>query len=102
MMGASIWEATRHLVQDALRTGLIPILNSMSVAGLVSLPGMMTGQILAGAPPEEAVMYQIIVMFMVAGATSLGALVGTLLVWRAMKTSRHQLASHGLRVVDPT
>ncbi len=95
-VGASLWEATRPLVQEALRTGLIPILNSMSVAGLVSLPGMMTGQILDGAPPLGAVAYQIVVMFMIAGATSLGALIGTLLVWRSLATRRQQLATHRL------
>jgi putative ABC transport system permease protein len=99
-VGATLWEATRPLVQEALRTGLIPILNSMSVAGLVSLPGMMTGQILAGAPPLGAVAYQIVVMFMIAGATSLGALIGTGLVWRSLATPRHQLATHRMTVVD--
>ncbi len=58
----------------AVRRGLIPIINAMSVAGVVSLPGMMTGQILAGAPPLQAVAYQILVMFMLAGAYSLGAI----------------------------
>ena len=42
---------------------MIPIINSMAAAGIVSLPGMMTGQILAGSPPMQAVAYQIVVMF---------------------------------------
>lgn len=98
-VGATIGEATRPFVQEALRTGMVPILNAMSVAGLVSLPGMMTGQILAGAPPLHAVAYQVVVMFMLAGATSLGSLAGIGLLWRTLTTSRHQLAAHRLRKV---
>jgi len=41
--------------------------------GLVSLPGMMTGQILAGAEPLMAVRYQMLIMFLIAGGTALGA-----------------------------
>ncbi len=96
-LGATRWEACRPLVADAVRTGLIPILNSMSVVGIVSLPGMMTGQILAGAPPEDAVRYQIVVMFMIAGATSIGALLAGLLAFRKLVTNEHQLASERLR-----
>ena len=66
----------------------------MTVAGIVSLPGMMTGQILGGSPPIEAVKYQIVVMFMVASASSLGALCVSLLAYRKLVTADHQLASH--------
>lgn len=96
-LGASVWEASRGLVGEAVRTGMIPILNAMTVAGIVSLPGMMTGQILAGAPPFEAVKYQIVVMFMIAAAASLGALLAALLAFRRLTTARHQLAVHRLR-----
>ncbi len=71
-LGASAWEAARDPVKEAVRRGLIPIINSMSVAGIVSLPGMMTGQILAGADPVEAVKYQVVVMFLISAATALG------------------------------
>jgi len=47
-------EAITDIRRDALRAGLIPIINAMGAAGVVSLPGMMTGQILAGSPPMEA------------------------------------------------
>ena len=72
--GATRGEALREPLRAAIRTGLIPIVNSMSAAGLVSLPGMMTGQILAGAPPMQAVAYQVVVMFMIAAAVALGAM----------------------------
>ena len=48
--------------REAYRACLIPLLNSLLAVGLVSLPGMMTGQILAGVPPVEAVKYQLLIM----------------------------------------
>ena len=81
-LGMTLWEATLPWLRDALRTGMVPILNSMTVVGLVSLPGMMTGQILAGADPLDAVAYQILIMFMIAACTALASLGLCLLVWR--------------------
>ncbi len=57
----------------ALRAALIPITNSLVAVGLVSLPGMMTGQILSGVSPLIAVRYQIMVMCMVYGSAGLSA-----------------------------
>ncbi len=71
-LGASPWEATRDALADSVRRGMIPIVNATMVVGLVSLPGMMTGQILAGADPVDAVKYQMVVMFMLLATTSLG------------------------------
>lgn len=82
-LGHSWDEAISAIRTDSIRNGLIPIVNAMAAAGLVSLPGMMTGQILAGAPPVEAVKYQIMIMFLIAGGTALGT-VGA--VWMG---SRH-------------
>ena len=73
MLGATRWEAAAPVTRDALRSALMPTINSMSATGLVSLPGMMTGQILSGVPPVEAVKYQILVMFLIAGGTGFGA-----------------------------
>ncbi len=83
-LGASLWTALRPWVADAVRTGLIPIINSMMIVGLVSLPGMMTGQILAGADPADAVAYQILIMFMIAGATAIGTILLCLLAYRVL------------------
>ena len=91
--GASAWEASRNVLSNGVRRGMIPIINSMMVVGIVSLPGMMTGQILAGADPYEAVKYQIVVMFMIAAATSMGCMLIALLVQRHMFNERHQLRS---------
>ena len=90
-MGATRWEAARGPLRDAVRRGMIPIINSMSVVGIVSIPGMMTGQILAGADPAEAAKYQIVVMFMIAGATSLCCIMMALLIYRRLFNARHQL-----------
>lgn len=90
-LGATRWEAAHFLIRDSLRTGMIPIINSMMVMGLVSLPGMMTGQILAGAPPVEAVRYQIVIVFMIAAASALGAFGVTVLAFRQLLSPRHRL-----------
>ncbi len=74
MLGHGRDEAIADIRQQVFRTGLIPIINAMAAAGIVSLPGMMTGQILAGAPPVEAVKYQILIMFLIAGGAGFGTL----------------------------
>lgn len=73
--GATPWEAIQSSVREAIRAGMTPTINSLMVVGLVSLPGMMTGQILAGADPQEAVRYQIVVMLMIAAAVAIGCLI---------------------------
>lgn len=90
-LGASRWEAARSPLAESVRRGMIPIINSMMVVGVVSLPGMMTGQIIAGQVPVEAVKYQIMVMFMIAGGTSMGSILIALLVYRRIFNTRHQL-----------
>lgn len=74
-LGANPWEASRPVIREALRLGLTPTINSLMTVGLVSLPGMMTGQILGGADPQTAVRYQIVVMLMIAGASAMGSLI---------------------------
>ena len=90
-LGATAWEAAREPLADAVRRGMIPTINSMMVVGIVSLPGMMTGQILEGADPLNAVKYQIIVMFMLATATALSSMLMAGFVFRKLFNSKHQL-----------
>jgi putative ABC transport system permease protein len=90
-LGATRWEAARQHVADAVRKGMIPIINSMMVVGVVSLPGMMTGQILAGADPLRAVKYQIMIMFMIAAGTSMASMAAGLLSFRVLFNDKHQL-----------
>ncbi len=90
-MGATRWEAARRPISDSVRRGMIPIINSMMVVGVVSLPGMMTGQILAGTNPAVAVKYQIMIMFMIAAGSSMGSMGMVLLSYRRLFNARHQL-----------
>ncbi len=97
VFGATRWEALRPPMRTAIRRGLIPIINAMSVAGLVSLPGIMTGQILAGVPPLQAVAYQILIMFMLAGSYTLGTILVTLLAGRKLLDKEARLALEKIR-----
>ncbi len=99
-LGATRWEAAHALVTDALRVAMIPTINAMMVMGIVSLPGMMTGQILAGAAPADAVRYQIVIMFMIAAATALGAFGVVMLAFVRLFDARHRLRADRLRRVD--
>ncbi|MCX7426081.1 MAG: iron export ABC transporter permease subunit FetB [Planctomycetia bacterium] len=89
-LGATRWEAARAAVQESIRTGMIPTINAMMIMGIVSLPGMMTGQLLAGVEPMQAISYQIIIMFFLAAATSLGTSGVVLLGYRRLFTAEHQ------------
>lgn len=91
MLGATATQAMRGVTRESMRAGLIPTINGMAAAGLVSLPGMMTGQILAGVEPVEAVKYQILIMFLIGGGTGLGLLAAVLLGARRLTDSRHRL-----------
>ena len=89
-LGATRWEAARGSVRDAIRTGMTPVINSMMVVGSVNLPGMMTGQLLSGVDPSQAVRYQIVIMFLIAAATALGTVCVVLLSYRRLFNSNHQ------------
>jgi putative ABC transport system permease protein len=96
-LGASTWESARDSVRSALRAGLIPTINSMAAAGIVFIPGMMTGQILAGADPLEATKYQIVVMLMVSAATAIGSIMAVMLAYRRRFTAEGVYLSSGAR-----
>lgn len=97
-LGATPNEAVQPLVRDAVRTGMIPIINAMAIVGIVSLPGMMTGQILAGSPPMEAAKYQLLIMFLIAGGTGLGSVAAVSIGARRLFDGRHRLRLERLRV----
>jgi putative ABC transport system permease protein len=63
--GANSYEASLRLRREAVRTGAMPQLNGMAIIGLVSIPGMMTGQILGGAPVTEAARYQMLIIYFI-------------------------------------
>ena len=76
---------------EALRSGLMPIINAMAAAGVVSLPGMMTGQILSGTPPLEAVKYQVLIMFLIAAASGIGTLIAVRMALGRLFDERERL-----------
>lgn len=67
--GATLLEASRPIAAAALTKGLVPTINSMSVIGLVTIPGMMTGQLLGGADPVQASRYQIVIMYYIVASS---------------------------------
>jgi putative ABC transport system permease protein len=89
-LGATRWEAAQPAIRQSIRTAMIPTINTMMVVGLVSLPGMMTGQILAGMDPEDAAKYQIVIMFLIAAGAALGTVGVALLGYRRLFTADHQ------------
>jgi putative ABC transport system permease protein len=97
ILGHSVREATAELRSDSMRAGLIPTLNMLAAAGVISLPGMMTGQILAGTPPIEAVKYQILIIFLITAATGFGSLVAVQLGARRLFDQRDRLRLDRLR-----
>lgn len=90
-LGAARNESLDTATRQALKTGMMPIINSMAATGIVALPGMMTGQILAGVDPVDASKYQLLVMFLIAGATALGVLMAVLGGTRLLSDDRGRL-----------
>jgi putative ABC transport system permease protein len=90
-LGGNRYQALLPVIRDALRSGFMPTINAMAAIGLVSLPGMMTGQILAGVEPIDAVKYQLLIMFLVAGGTGLGTLGAVIGGGYRLTDRRHRL-----------
>ena len=90
-LGATRRQASDRYLKTALQSGMIPIIDSAKTVGLIQLPGAMTGMILAGAAPLEAVQLQIIVMYMLIGAAAFTGLGATFLSYRQFFTADHQL-----------
>lgn len=97
MLGESATQAVADLRRLAMRNGMMPSINAMAVAGIVSLPGMMTGQILAGAPPLEAVKYHILIMFLITAGTGFGTFSAIWLGARRLFDERQRLRLDRLR-----
>jgi len=93
-LGATPEQAASTYRKEAIKAGLIPTINAMMVVGLVTLPGMITGQILGGADPLIAALYQILIMFMLALATLIAALIATYGIMQ-------QFFNPAMQLVDP-
>ena len=94
-LGATRRQAADRYLKMALQSGMMPIVDSTKTVGLIQLPGAMTGMILAGAAPLEAVQLQMIVMYMLIGAAAFTGLSATFLSYRQFFTADHQLVVPG-------
>ena len=90
-LGASVKLASLSILRQSIRTALQPTIDSAKTVGLVSLPGMMSGLIFAGVDPVYAIKYQIMVMFMLLSATSLGAVIAGYFAYKNYFNERAQL-----------
>ncbi len=97
LLGQTSDQAVREIRQAAMRSGMIPIINSMAAAGIVSLPGMMTGQILSGTEPVAAVKYQILIMLLIASGTGFGIVAAMWMAGKKLFDGRHRLRLDVLR-----
>jgi putative ABC transport system permease protein len=90
-LGADYREASRDVLRNAMRAGMIPSINAMMGVGLVFIPGMMTGQILGGVDPLVAIRYQIVVMLMLVASTAISAYLAVFLARRRCFNEAHGL-----------
>jgi putative ABC transport system permease protein len=90
-LGADLLPASREIIKDSIKTGMLPTIDSAKTLGIVSLPGMMTGLILAGTSPVEAIKYQIMVTFMLLATTSISSLIACYLSYTSFFNQRKQL-----------
>lgn len=99
-LGQRAAEAVSGIRREAMRVGLMPIVNTMAAAGLVSLPGMMTGQILAGGAPLEAAKYQVMIIFMIAAGTGFGVVAAVMVSSSRLFDERERLRPERLTAVQ--
>jgi len=101
-MGASRTEATHHVIRRGVRMALINQVNTLNVTGLVTIPGMMTGQILGGSDPSVAARYQTMILFLLAASTAFSA---TSTIYSATFTivgARHSLQAELITSKSPS
>lgn len=90
-LGADILPASIDIIRDVIKTGMVPTIDSAKTLGIVSLPGMMTGLILAGTSPIQAVKYQMMVTFMLLSTTSIASFIASYLAYRGFFNSKKQV-----------
>ena len=93
-LGATPYQASHKIIVVTIKNGIQPTVDSLKTTGLVSLPGMMSGLIMAGIDPIKAIVYQIMVMFMLIGATSFALFIATYLSYPSFFNDRYQLNNH--------
>ncbi|MCF6515247.1 iron export ABC transporter permease subunit FetB [Lactobacillus sp. S2-2] len=90
-LGADVSTSCKDILRDSIKTGLQPTIDTAKTVGLVALPGMMSGLILAGVDPVHAIKYQIMVIFMLLGITAITTIIACYLGYRSFYNSRMQL-----------
>ena len=90
-LGATPRQATLQQVKRSLVIALSPVIDNAKTVGLIALPGAMTGLIMGGASPLEAIQLQIVVMNMLLGACTVSSILSTYLCWPAFFTKAFQL-----------
>ncbi len=90
-LGEPRFVALKGHIRKAMKNGMMPIINAMAASGVISLPGMMTGQIISGVDPVDATKYQLMIMFLIAGGTALGTTMGVLGMGFLLTDERHRL-----------
>ncbi len=90
-MGVDPKEAVRNIINSSFESAILPTLNSMLGMGIVFLPGMMSGQIIAGSSPLSAIRYQIGIMLGITGSVSLSIFIFVSLAWKNFFNEKKQL-----------
>lgn len=90
-LGADIKKASMDIIRESIKTGMVPTIDSSKTLVIVSLPGMMSGLILAGVNPLQAVKYQIMVTFMLISTTSIASFIASYLAYKSFFNNRGQL-----------
>lgn len=90
-LGADILPASIEMIRDSVKNGMLPTIDSSKTLGIVSLPGMMTGLILAGTSPVNAIKYQIMVTFMILSTTAISSFIACYLYYSCFFNERKQL-----------
>ena len=90
-LGADVKEASKSILRDSVKVAIIPTIDSAKTLGIVSLPGMMTGLILAGVSPLTAIKFQIMVTFMLLSASAVSTIIATYLCYKDFFNERKQL-----------
>ncbi len=95
-LGATSRQAVMPMIRDALKSAMLPSVSSLMVVGIVHLPGMMAGQIIAGAFPVDAVKYQLMVVYMIAAAVAITSMMVAYLATSLFFTADHMLKTEAL------
>lgn len=93
-LGATSQQAISHVMRNTVKASMLPTIDGMKTVGLVQLPGMMTGMIVAGANPIEAVRYQILIMYSFTSAAAITSILLGILTHRLLFTNAHQMIEY--------